>query len=286
MGSEENWDDDFVDKLESPARATHRRSLSVPLSQENWDEDFDMGVEASPSSKRTRNEASWDSSDDEDMEHDFGFGRDEEDKTVTQKSRRRPLGTLNTDIPPVPPLPNYLPTIPSGTLPSDPAPFPRSPTMSVFSIPTTVSGGRDSASGTYGSTHHLRRTYSAGSSDPSHGHHQNIVGRFPPVSPNRGPRERRRLRKKSRPPHENNIIELDDRAELTPQPADAPLGPYAHLPFRPVTPENRNGAHTPPSTTLPVQSRASSSSSSFIGTSPASSSEMASSVPSICTSCG
>lgn len=260
VSSEENWDDDFVDKVDSPVRASHRRSMSVPLSQEeNWDEDFEMGVDASPSSKRSRGDASWDSSDDEEL----GFGRDEDDRTVTQKSRPRPLAALNTDIPPVPPLPPYLPTIPSGALPSDPAPFPRSPTLSVFSIPTTVSGGRDSASGNYGSTLHLRRTHSAGSSSPSHSHHQHITGRFPPVSPNRGTRERRRLRKKSRPPHlESNIIELDDRSELTPT-VDVALGPYAHMPYRPVTPENRTQPSTPPPALVaPTPARAQESSSS------------------------
>ncbi|KAI5119246.1 hypothetical protein M0805_008797 [Coniferiporia weirii] len=244
---EENWDDDFLDKTDSPARSTARRSQLQPrpseeVDQENWDEDFEMGVSvpgsAGPTSKRARVDAAWDSSDDEgddDLDHELGFDRDEEDKTVTARSRRRPLGALDNDVPPLPPLPGYLPTIPSGDVPGPyQSPFPRSPSHSVFSIPgTTASAGRDSASGTYGSDAHLmlslRRTHSAESSSPVH---QNLSSRFPPASPNSAPRERRRLRKKSRPPHlDASILELDDKA------APEPL-------FRPVTPDNR--PQTPP----------------------------------------
>ncbi|KAH8109655.1 hypothetical protein DFH11DRAFT_1515349, partial [Phellopilus nigrolimitatus] len=244
---EENWDDDFVDNVDSPARPGYRRAQkprqSEDVDQENWDEDFEMAggggsPGAGPSTKRSRVDAAWDSSDDEgdDLDRELGFDRDEEDKTVTARSRRRPLGALDNDVPPVPPLPSLLPTIPSGDVPGPyESPFHRSPTHSVFSIPTV--SGRDSI--TYGSTAHLalslRRTHSAESSSPVH---QNTVNRFPASSPSSGPRERRRLRKKSRPPHlDGSIMELEDRS-----------APEAHMPFRPVTPESR------PSTPPPVTS--------------------------------
>ena len=271
QSKEENWDDDFLDKFDSPVRVnpSQRRHtlgrISPDGQQENWDMEIGMElgsrVETSPRSKRSRLDASWDSSDeDEDAEqdgHEFGFARrtrteeEEEDRTVTAKSRRKPLGALNTDIPPVPPLPAFLPTIHSGEMAdlSQPSPFPRSPTLSVFSIPTTNTshGGREST--TYGSTAHLalRRTHSAGSSSPSQ---HNIVGRFPPISPSRMPRERRRLRKKSRPPHlDDNIIELEDRTEVPPAntATELPLGSFAYRTLRPVTPDNRPS--TPPPST-------------------------------------
>ncbi|TDL29180.1 hypothetical protein BD410DRAFT_779507 [Rickenella mellea] len=91
---------------------------------------------------------------------------------------------------------------------SGPAPHPRSPTVSAFSIPVS---GRDST--TYSSTAHLalRPTVSAGSSAFAM-----IVPQSRPVH-----RERRRLRKKSRP-LDGNIIELEDRADI-PYPVTAPL---------------------------------------------------------------
>ena len=90
--------------------------------------------------------------------------------------------------------------------------FPRSPTMSVFSIPS----GRESA--TYSSVAHL--PLRAGS--PS------ALAMLPPSPP--AQRERRRLRKKSRPP-DNNVFELLDRQQdiaplpSPPQPSSPSPGP-------------------------------------------------------------
>ncbi|EJC99412.1 uncharacterized protein FOMMEDRAFT_142737 [Fomitiporia mediterranea MF3/22] len=249
----ENWDDDFLDSTDSPARPaasnlaasqsrfTQRSKAREELEDENWDEDFVMGIgtsspRAGPStrSKRSRRERErdevWDSSDDEMAEFDreMGFDRnDEEDKTVTSRSRRKPLGSLVDNpppLPPLPPLPTFLPTIPSGdasgSYASPPSPFPRSsPSHSVFSIPaTTTSGGHRDRDSTYGSTAHLalslRRTHSAESS-PSSPRKFVDVSRFPSSE---APRERRRLRKKSRPPHlDASILELDDK--VTGEPA-------------------------------------------------------------------
>ncbi|KAI0350733.1 hypothetical protein OH77DRAFT_1463107 [Trametes cingulata] len=106
--------------------------------------------------------------------------------------------------PPVPPLPS---------------PFPRSPTASVFSVPVS-STGRESVTGySYSSTAHLalRPTLSGGSAAR--------LALLPPSPPIH--RERRRLRKKSRPPpnFEDGIFELDDRAEIVDPPAPRPTTP-------------------------------------------------------------
>ena len=254
---EENWDDDFIDNTDSPSRPGRgsRRSrlaskASDDMDQENWDEELGLidsisnkgpiAGSSNLSTMRSRRDIVWDLSDDEggDAELHPLNNREDEDKTVTSRSRRRPLGTLDSNdvpVPPLPPLPAFLPTIPSGDVPGlyDPPPFPRSPTHSVFSIPatTTSHGGRDSLN--YGSTAHLslhlRRTHSAESSSPIQ---QKFTGRFPSASPET-PRERRRLRKKSRPPHlDASILELDDKAVSAPE--TSPFLPDA--PERPSTP--------------------------------------------------
>ncbi len=303
---EENWDDDFIDKMDSPVRPSRSgRMLHSPTKpnvprEENWDEDFEMGendnmqgrsdfpsaiqalgasIDASPSSKRSRTDVSWDSSS-EDEDHvgakarddaEFGvFGRarraDEEDRTVTARSRRRLMdSTAGSSAPPLPPLPSIprqgslghlssahithqsqrstiLPTIPSGDVPSSTSlqymipslpPFPRSPTLSVFSIPATTGSGSVSAHGsTTLLTGNLQRSLSGSSGA---GQSRNAPSkRFPATSPTRPPKERRRLRKKSRPPHlDGNIIELEDRSDY------AIASEY--LQRRPVTPEGRQG---------------------------------------------
>ena len=174
---------------------------------ENWDDDFDDPMDPSSSTspskndddntpvKRTRQEAYADSSDEED-DVGLGFSEDkEEDKTVTARSRTAPMlrggssnhshpSSLHSLPPPVPALPHALSSSPID-------PFPRSPTVSVFSIPTT--SGRNSI-GHFNSTSHL--VLSGASS----------LAMVPPSPPQR---ERRRLRKKSRPPHlDNNVFEL------------------------------------------------------------------------------
>ena len=203
----ENWDDDFQDNTDSPLRPyahdpaspSRRRRRAVPEA-ENWDDDFEDDKHASPSKS-----ARWDSSSDE--EGDLGFVDREEDKTVTSRSRRSALSSVlanDSPPPPVPPIP--------ALFHSDAQPFPRSPTASVFSVPLS---GRDSVAGhSYSSTAHLalRPTQSSGS-----------FAALPPSPPTHHTRERRRLRKKSRPARvDDNIYELDDRLEI---------------PARPVTPE-------------------------------------------------
>ncbi|KAK7682077.1 hypothetical protein QCA50_014663 [Cerrena zonata] len=208
----ENWDDDFQDKGDSPKQNTSPRSRRSRMrpSMENWDDEFESKID-SPSRKSAR----WSSSSSD--EGEFGFGDREEDRTVTSRNRRAPVYPGDTPPPPVPPIPSFQ---------SDhPAPFPRSPTISVFSVP-------NSESATYSSTAHLAlRPTRSGSS----------FGVLPPSPPIHRERERRRLRKKSRPPRvDDNIYELDDRTEsctrpLTPPqeqtvPSALPVHPEAPIP--------------------------------------------------------
>ncbi|KAG2124807.1 hypothetical protein DEU56DRAFT_826617 [Suillus clintonianus] len=192
----ENWDDDFEDRTDFPAkRHPHAYTLKTRHSYhtpprlksasdpENWDDDFETDkADTTPMTKRTRQEAYPDSSDDE---AELGFTDKDDDRTVTARSRSQ-LVLRQSPPPPVPPLPlSFLTPV---------EPFPRSPTVSVFSIPTT--SGRNSVG--YTSTSHLalRPSVSGGS-----------LAMLPPSPPIH--RERRRLRKKSRPPHiENNVFEL------------------------------------------------------------------------------
>ncbi|KAI0058156.1 hypothetical protein BV25DRAFT_1296420 [Artomyces pyxidatus] len=189
----ENWDDDFEDKADSPVRPRHQRTpsklLRVSQEPENWDDDFEVAKGMT-----------WESSDEEDG---LGFADQEEDKTVTARSRKAAIAKY-TPPPPVPPLPSALNE-----------PFPRSPTMSVFSIPS----GRESA--TYSSVAHL--PLRAGSSS--------ALGMLPPRPPSPPiHRERRRLRKKSRPP-DHNVFELIDRTSLpSPPPPPSPDPVLQELP--------------------------------------------------------
>lgn len=215
----------------TPPRPKH------PAEPENWDDDFDDPMnptsttspsktdnDNTPVTKRTRREAYADTSD-EDDEVDFGFSEDkEEDKTVTAHSRTAPMlrpGSSNSHLhtssnhsspPPVPALPHAL-------APSLIEPFPRSPTVSVFSIPTT--SGRNSI-GYFNSTSHLVVSGAASS-----------LAMLPPSPPTH--RERRRLRKKSRPPHmDNNVFELIEEHRDSSSP-----------PLPPSTPD-RERASSPP----------------------------------------
>ncbi|KAJ7060352.1 hypothetical protein C8F01DRAFT_1142372 [Mycena amicta] len=155
--------------------------------------------------------AQWGESSDEDLEADeLGFG-DEEDRTVTARTGRRALShTLNTGSPPppVPPLPPSasvgrrgvplhmsIPTTDSlGTMP-----FPRSPTTSVFSAPDNASIAYTHTSA--GSTTHLRPSSRSGKKDKEAA--KGLAG-LPPSPPIHRERERRRLRKKSRPQGTSN----------------------------------------------------------------------------------
>jgi hypothetical protein len=63
------------------------------------------------------------------------FGRrDEEDRTVTARSRRAALSRF-ASANPSPPLP--MPLFPTYNQHPSPEPFPRSPTATVFSVPNT-----------------------------------------------------------------------------------------------------------------------------------------------------
>ncbi|EPQ52952.1 hypothetical protein GLOTRDRAFT_139933 [Gloeophyllum trabeum ATCC 11539] len=240
----ENWDDDFEDG-DSPARRSgshsHRkrththnhnsvgsaRRRAGAAAVENWDDDFELGKADSPAGTR-RHEQGYASSDSDSDRGELGFGEKEEDKTITARSRRG-LAAHATPPPPVPPIP------PLFALPSDPAPFPRSPTASVFSVPT--SRERDSASIAYGSTAQLNlRPTLSGSSAP---HVARGFAGLPPSPPIH--RERRRLRKKSRPrPIDGNVIELVD---LDPDEDPPPLP--LHVPPAPEDPP------APPATSEP-----------------------------------
>ncbi|KAI6011829.1 hypothetical protein EDC04DRAFT_758818 [Pisolithus marmoratus] len=228
----ENWDDDFEDKMDSPAQ---RQSISqktrtpsrhkAPADHEDWDEDFEYAEKnTSPVSKRSRQDAYADSSDDE---GEFGFGdKEEEDRTVTTRSRSL-LHRQSSPPPPVPALPQGLHNAVE--------PFPRSPSVSVFSIPTT--SGRGSVG--YMSTSHLALRPSV--SGPS-------LAMLPPSPPIH--RERRRLRKKSRPPNlDNNVFELmEEQRDSTP-----PLPPST--PERSSPPPPPTAEATPSSNKTPLLSR-------------------------------
>ncbi|KAF8490132.1 hypothetical protein F5888DRAFT_1808270 [Russula emetica] len=183
----ENWDDDFEDK-NSPARQPPSRSHHKPPKlpdipePENWDDDLDANKFVSP-----RKDHAWDSSDDDD-------GIDEEDKTVTARPRKGPLGKRSPP-PPVPSLPLSLESVGET--------FPGSPTLSVFSIPQS---GRESVN-TYSSLAHL----------PLRGGNASARTMLHPSPP--AQKGRRRLRKKSRPP-DNNVFELlDRRRDIAPLPS-------------------------------------------------------------------
>ena len=192
----ENWDDDFDDPMD-PSSSTS------PSKDDN---------DNTPVMKRTRREAYADTSDEED-DAGFGFSEDkEEDKTVTARSKTAPMlrgGSSNShshtsSIHSPPPVP----ALPPAFSPSPIEPFPRSPAVSVFSIPTT--SGRNSI-GHFNSTSHL--VLSGASS----------LAMLPPSPPQR---ERRRLRKKSRPPHmDNNVFELIEEQRDSSSPPLPPSTP-------------------------------------------------------------
>ncbi|KAF8951743.1 hypothetical protein BDZ97DRAFT_1931819 [Flammula alnicola] len=152
---------DFEDARNSP-----KKRISTPHRQreESWDDDLD---------------------DDQDDSAKFGlFAEKEEDRTVTARSRCAALSRLSS-TPPLPPQPPFLPLPflmnqppPTASYLAQDQPFPKgSPTSSVFSMANTVN--------TYSSTAHLRPT--------------SAFALLPPSPPIHKERERRWLRKKSRP---------------------------------------------------------------------------------------
>jgi len=156
---------------------------------ENWDEDFDLSPVSTPAKQPVIKDDAYE--DDDDDELDFNAPDKDEDHTVTARSRRAALSRLSSNTAPNPSPPPPVPPIPFNLLNSTEQPFPRSPTASVFSVPTS---GRDSVAYSYyhnNSTTHLRPTMSRTS--------MTALANLPPSPPIHKERERRRLRKKSRP---------------------------------------------------------------------------------------
>ena len=206
----ENWDDDFEDKSDTPVRRT-RVDQSSPTKEitRNYrsmqpitNVDYKAlgrnraSSSASTQYSRSKNTFSGDlshhttiASDVDEEDEDFGFTDKDDDRTLTGRLRRPGPGRLNSMTnhpldnsppPPVPSLPSHLN--------SSPKPFPRSPSSSVFSLPTTIAG----ESLYYGSTAHLHPASRTSSSLGGLAHR-------PPTPPVQKERERRRLRKKNRP---------------------------------------------------------------------------------------
>ncbi|KAF8627957.1 hypothetical protein AX15_004168 [Amanita polypyramis BW_CC] len=227
----EDWDDDFEDKNETPVRTRttrggdqssptkeitrNYRSLQPLSGNENVDHKMltpgRNRASSSASTQYSRSKISsgdlvvnsFPGSDGDEEDDDFGFMDKDEDRTVTGRSRRPGLPRLNSltnhplntsPPPPVPSLPAHLASSGAHHDRDHPQPFPRSPSSSVFSLPTTIAG----ESMYYGSTAHLHptasRTSSSGGGGGGHG-----FSHLPPSPPIHKERERRRLRKKSRP---------------------------------------------------------------------------------------
>ncbi|TRM67001.1 hypothetical protein BD626DRAFT_484447 [Schizophyllum amplum] len=189
-GEGENWDADFEDEHMS---AHQPMSFPHAIPDESPPHSVVPNVQSSP--KRPREE-DYDSEEDDDAE--FGAHGEEEDRTVTARSRR----PLAQERPPMPELPHALlglkiPNLPSAYSTDAPQPHPRSPTASVFSVPApSVMSSTDSTA------HMLARTVSGESRfDRSHSHVKSghRLDTLPPSPPIHRERERRRLRKKSRP---------------------------------------------------------------------------------------
>lgn len=163
----ENWDDDFEDSRCSP-----RKNNIVPRPrQDSWDDEIDNGAETEDSAE-------------------LGFAEKEEDRTVTARSRRAALKRLSSSSPPLVP-----PTNLNEPYRNFQQPFPpRSPSSSVFSIPTTAHTVQTPDCYYYSSTTHLRPT--------------SVFALLPPSPPIHKERERRRLRKKSRPKPQQGMFEL------------------------------------------------------------------------------
>jgi serine/arginine repetitive matrix protein 2 len=171
----ENWDDDF--EVETRNNSPRKPKLSTPrrrdVREESWDDELELEAKRG------------------DLDAEFGR-RDEEDRTVTARSRRAALSRF---APPNPSPPPPMPFFPSNNQHPSPEPFPRSPTASVFSVPNTIYTYSSSTPLVYGS---YPRPMSS-------------LALLPPSPPIHKERERRRLRKKSRPLREGTI-ELVDMA--------------------------------------------------------------------------
>jgi len=240
----ENWDDDFVDQTRTPPRPIKKQlpafrvSPSKGAPTENWDDDFEDNDQ--PVSRPSRlstipsHTENWDeefAADEppaENWDDEFGHSSDEEqadkeDRTVT--ARPRHFQHTHATPPRVPPLPDDLRI-------HDPH---LSPTDSIFSLPTTIGRPESSAGYSVTSVAALRPTGASTSA-------RRYAG-FPASTPTR---ERRRLRKKSRPPPmDGTVIELEDRSSPTPpetyERASTPEPSDACTPdFNPQTPQHTN----------------------------------------------
>ncbi|KAF8181179.1 hypothetical protein K438DRAFT_2021191 [Mycena galopus ATCC 62051] len=188
--------------LPPPARANPNRT---PRASRIQQQRLRAGSAATARQGVQGGSAEWDSNSSDDDE--LGFGADEEDRTVTARSRRTLASatySLNSSPPPpVPPLPGGITpassigrgaglgmgiSIPERDRGGALQPFPRSPTASVFSAP-------DSASIAY--THTSAGSTTALNRPRGHGQAAKGLAGLPPSPPIH--RERRRLRKKSRP---------------------------------------------------------------------------------------
>ncbi|KAJ3842363.1 hypothetical protein F5878DRAFT_402697 [Lentinula raphanica] len=211
----ENWDDDFEDRLDSPRRSERksptafrmRTTTSTTTATENWDDEFQFG----DSPAKSKHAQYLHAEQDEDSEDDYpdfnALDKDEDDRTVTARSRKGGLAKLVFDsAPAVPPLP--LSAHHSDFSAHVDQPFPRSP--------TTSSRDRDSIAApsyySYNSTTHLRG-----------------LGNLPPSPPIHKERERRRLRKKSRPQAPQGLEAMNFSAESV-------VGDEGGGRSRPVTP--------------------------------------------------
>jgi len=254
----ENWDDDFVDQTRTSPRSikkqqpTFHTTPSKGAPTENWDDDFEDNDQPAARSPRINTAPShaenWDEEfaasepPAENWDDEFGHSSDEdqadkEDRTVTARTRHfQPLHA--TPPPPVPPLPDDLRV-------HDPH---FSPTDSIFSLPTTIGRPESSAGYSVTSVAALRPTGASTS-----------ARRFAGLPASTPTRERRRLRKKSRPPAmDGTVMELDDQSPPTPpetyERASTPEPPNPYPPdFNPQTPQHVN----PPTSTnkTPLLSR-------------------------------
>ena len=250
----ESWDDDFELKQDSPlsklpshpldaARRVHRQSdasfhrrrhRSSLHESDPWMDSLRDENDVSPT-KRTRDHVYTDSSDDDD---ELGFAAKDEDKTIT--ARLRPRATFSHPSPPPP-----VPSLPASILASHPTthePFPRSPTDSSFSTQMSPTPGRNSAASMTNLA--LRRTMSGASS---------TLALLPPSPPIH--RERRRLRKKSRPPHlDGTIPEPQDQFALPPQPS-SPTCPSTPEPSSAPPASTPDRLASPGSQKMPLMTR-------------------------------
>ena len=240
----ENWDDDFVDQTRTSPRSTKKRQSAFHTSHsegaptENWDDDFEDNDQPASRPSRLSTVAShvenWDEEfaatepPAENWDDEFGHSSDEEqadkeDRTVTAHTRHfQPAHA--TPPPPVPPLPDELRM-------QDPR---FSPTDSIFSLPTTIGRPESSTGYSVTSIAALRPTGAFTS-----------ARRFAGLPANTPTRERRRLRKKSRPPPmDGTVMELDDRSPTPPEVherASTPEPPDAYpLDLNPQTPQHIN----------------------------------------------